>query len=151
VLLNAAVPGRVRLHIPGWGAAQLETLERRLSMVPGVRKASATPETGNVLLLYDPAVTDPSRLLRAAESALTGRSPKPRSSERPRPTPAARASGQPASAPSCSPHLVRVVLLHLPAFLGLLLSVLTCSTPLGAARLGLEAVQLAIQIGAATA
>jgi hypothetical protein len=35
---------------------------------------------------------------------------------------------------------------HLPALVGLLLALLTCSTPWGAVRLGLEAVQLASSV-----
>jgi hypothetical protein len=41
----------------------------------------------------------------------------------------------------------RKLIVHLPALLGLVLSLLACTTPLGYARLGLEALQLAIQIG----
>jgi hypothetical protein len=143
VVLHAALPGRLRFHLPGWAPSQQETLERRLSMVPGVRQASATPATGNVLLLYDPAVTDPDRLLQAAEKALVLRPSRPR----PRPAGNSRDSGSAAPPPSRTIPLVRGLLLNLPAVLALLLSLLTCTTPIGAARLGLEAVQLAIQIG----
>jgi hypothetical protein len=53
--------------------------------------------------------------------------------------------------PSRSSSLLRALLHNLPAVLSLILSLLTCGTPLAAARLGIEAVQVAIKVGAATA
>jgi hypothetical protein len=70
VILHAALPGRLRFHLPGWLPGERAVLERRLGMIPGVREASAAPDTGNVLLLYDPKVTDPRRLTQAAARAV---------------------------------------------------------------------------------
>lgn len=151
VVLNAHVPGRVRIHIPGWGPVQRTTLERRLSMVPGVRSVRATPSTGNVLLIYDPATTNPAKLLRSAETALAQPRTANPSGGRPRPLAERRRSPRPVPLPSRSSPLLRALLRNLPAVLGLILSLLTCSTPLGAARLGIEAMQVAIKIGATTA
>jgi hypothetical protein len=151
VVLHAHVPGRVRIHIPGWGPVQRVTLERRLSMVPGVQSARATPSTGNVLLIYDPATTDPAKLLRSAETALAQPRTPNRSGGRPRLLAERRRSRRPAPLPSRSIPLLRALLHNLPAVLGLILSLLSCTTPIGAARLGLKAVELAIQIGGATA
>jgi hypothetical protein len=151
VVLHAHVPGRVRIHIPGWGPVQRTTLERRLSMVPGVRSVRATPSTGNVLLIYDPAMTDPATLLRAAETALAQPRTANRSGGRPRPLAERRRSDRLVPLPSRSSPLLRALLHNLPAVLSLILSLLTCTTPLAAARLGLEAVQVAIKIGATTA
>jgi hypothetical protein len=150
VVLNANVPGRLRIHVPGWGPEQRTTLERRLSMVPGVRSARATPSTGNVLLIYDPALTEPAKLLRSAEMALAQPRTANRSAGRPRPLGERRPSHRPAPLPSRSSPRLRALLHNLPALLGLILSLLTCSTPLGAARLGVKAVQLAIEIGTTT-
>jgi hypothetical protein len=151
VVVNAHVPGRARIHIPGWGPAQHATLERRLSMVPGVRSVRATPSTGNVLLIYDPAMTDPAKLLRSADTALAQPRTSNGSSGRPRPLAERRRSHRPVPLPSRSSPFLRAFLHNLPAVLGLILSLLSCSTPLGAARLGVEAVKVAIKIGAATA
>jgi hypothetical protein len=151
VVLNDALPGRLRFHLPGWVPAQREMVERRLRMVPGVRKACATPETGNLLLLYDPAVTSAARLLKAAERSLGQGSPKPRGAGRPRRTTGARNASRTPPPPSRSSRLVRALLLNFPSILSLILSLLSCTTPLGAARLGLKAVELAMQLGTATA
>lgn len=72
VVLHAALAGRLRLYLPGWLPGERVVLERRLGMIPGVREATATPDTGNVLMLYDPKVTDPRRLTQAAARAVGG-------------------------------------------------------------------------------
>jgi hypothetical protein len=150
VVLHAHVPGRIRIHIPGWGPVQRTTLERRLRMVPGVRSVCATPSTGNVLLIYDPALTDAAKLLRSAETALAQPRTAIRSGGRPRPLAERRGSHRQVPLPSRSSPLLRALLHNLPAVLSLILSLLTCSTPLAAARLGIEAVQVAIKVGATT-
>jgi hypothetical protein len=151
VLVHAHVPGRVRIHIPGWSPVQRTTLERRLRMVPGVRSVCATPSTGNVLLIYDPAVTDAAKLLRSADTALAPPRTASRSDGRPRPLAERRGSHRRVPPPSRPSPLLRALLHHLPAVLSLILSLLTCSTPLAAARLGIEAVQVAIKVGTTAA
>jgi hypothetical protein len=59
-----------------------ETLERRMSMVPGVKKATADPETRDMLILYDPATVTPARLLRVADAALGSPAGRRRRSDR---------------------------------------------------------------------
>ncbi len=60
-----ALPGRVRIHVrvePGQSSADLEAAVDRL---PGVRSVQANMLTGNVLVRYDPAVTNDRALLSA--------------------------------------------------------------------------------------
>lgn len=158
VVVHDVLPGRLRINLSGWRPADRVTLERRLQLVPGVRSARATPETGNVLFLFDPGVTSVERLLSAAESALEHGAPRavtPRASK-PHDTSAAPPALRLVATPinparrSAGP-LARKLLAHLPALLSLVLSLLACSTPLGYARFGLEAIQLAVQFGGAGA
>jgi hypothetical protein len=155
--MHGVLPGRLRIHLSGWRPADRVTLERRLQLVPGVHTVRATPETGNILFLFDPSVVSTERLLSAAESALGQATIAPPAQRNAKPelaSVAARrhlvaAGAKPARRPAVP--LARKLLAHLPALLGLVLSLLACSTPLGYARLGLEALQVAIQIGSATA
>jgi cation-transporting P-type ATPase I len=51
------MPGRVRIHMPGWDGANEAALEHALAAIPGVSEASARASTRNALLqLTDPAV-----------------------------------------------------------------------------------------------
>jgi hypothetical protein len=68
------LPGRVRLHLPGWSACDREGLETRLAKLAGVRRVQANARTGNVLVHFDPKATNATSLLVAA-----GRLPAPRS------------------------------------------------------------------------
>ncbi len=61
--LMHALPGRMRVHLPEWSGDGQRALETRLRQVPGVRSAQANPLTGNVLIQFDPAVTDAHTLL----------------------------------------------------------------------------------------
>ncbi len=60
------VPGRVRVHIPGWPTAGKRALETKLRCVQGVRSAQANAVTGNILIQYDPSITDEQSLLKTA-------------------------------------------------------------------------------------
>jgi copper chaperone CopZ len=60
-----ALPGRLRVHVPEWARAAPGRLERQLSSLPGVERALASPDTGNVLIRFDPAVLDRERILAA--------------------------------------------------------------------------------------
>lgn len=157
-MVHGGLPGRLRIHLSGWRPTDRVTLERRLQLVPGVRTVRATPETGNILFLFDPSVTNAERLLSAAELALgqdaltvsTLRDAKPeaKSVAMPPRRPVIVAA-KPVRRPAVP--LARKLLVHLPALLGLVLSLLACSTPLGYASFGLEALKVAIQIGSASA
>ncbi len=59
------LPGRVRVHVPGWSGRGQRDLEARLRRTPGVRGAEANPLTGNILIRFDPATTDARALLAA--------------------------------------------------------------------------------------
>jgi Ca2+-transporting ATPase len=63
-ILHRAVPGRARIHCGGLkGSAALgDLLERGLRAAPGVRRAAASPLTGNVVVEFDPALP-PSHVL----------------------------------------------------------------------------------------
>jgi hypothetical protein len=58
-----ALPGRLRVHLPGWTGDGTETIERKLAQAPGVTRVRANMATGNVLILFDPAATDEQTLL----------------------------------------------------------------------------------------
>ncbi|CAA9443468.1 MAG: FUPA24 P-type ATPase [uncultured Rubrobacteraceae bacterium] len=60
-----AIPGRMRVHLPGWEGRGPRGLEARLRRVQGVSSARANPLTGNVLIRFDPAATDDEDVLRA--------------------------------------------------------------------------------------
>src|SRR5436305_1420750 len=60
-----AIPGRFRAHLPGGSPWPHRHMERRLRQVPGVRKAEANPLTRNVLVHFDPRVTDHAAVLAA--------------------------------------------------------------------------------------
>ncbi len=60
-----AIPGRMRVHLPGWEGRGPRGLETRLRRVRGVNGARANPLTGNVLIRFDPTETDDEDVLRA--------------------------------------------------------------------------------------
>ena len=64
-----AVPGRVRLHLPGRSGQGLRHAEAQLRQVPGVRSAQANPLTGNVLVHFDPIATDEHAVRHAASAS----------------------------------------------------------------------------------
>jgi len=57
------LPGRLRVHLPGWSGVDRAPVEAYLAHLPGVCSARATPMTGNVLITDDPRVTDAPTLL----------------------------------------------------------------------------------------
>jgi cation-transporting ATPase I len=60
-----AIPGRVRIHLPGWSGQGQRALERQLRALPPVRSVQANGLTGNVLVIFDPA-TDERTIVAAA-------------------------------------------------------------------------------------
>ena len=60
-----AIPGRMRVHLPGWEGRGPRGLEARLRRVLGVSSARANPLTGNVLIRFDPTETEDEDVLRA--------------------------------------------------------------------------------------
>lgn len=65
------LPGRLRLHVSDWSENDREDLERTIEVVRGVQRVQANARTGNVLILYDTAITDQRAVLEAVQSALT--------------------------------------------------------------------------------
>ena len=57
------IPGRVRLHLSGWTAGDVEWVETRLCQVNGVESVQANPLTGNVLIRFDRRTTGEKTLL----------------------------------------------------------------------------------------
>lgn len=47
------MPGRARLHLPGWSGKNPREVERRLRILDGVQEAQANSRTGNVLIHFD--------------------------------------------------------------------------------------------------
>ncbi len=67
-----AVPGRVRIHLPGWSKGDRGEIESRFREVAGVRHVRADALTGNVLIRFDPAVTSATILLALARRIAAG-------------------------------------------------------------------------------
>lgn len=61
-----AIPGRVRMHISEWSGAGKRELETKLRRVEGVRSVQANAVTGNILIQYDPLITDEGNLVTIA-------------------------------------------------------------------------------------
>ncbi len=68
-LVLHTLPGRLRVHVPGWSAHDGPRLEWRLLRVPGVTHARANPLTGNVLVHYRPGIARPDAVLAALRGA----------------------------------------------------------------------------------
>jgi calcium-translocating P-type ATPase len=65
-----AVPGRLRVHLPGWAGRGPGHIERRLRRLPGVRRVEANPLTGNVLTVFDAAAVSRDSVLAALRDAV---------------------------------------------------------------------------------
>src|SRR5919112_760670 len=63
-----ALPGRVRVHLPGWNGGGQRGLESRLRQVRGVHSAQASSLTRNVLVRFDPEATDEEDVLAAVRT-----------------------------------------------------------------------------------
>src|SRR5438128_8730425 len=53
-----SLPGRIRVHLPGWSGQGKRDIEKQLRQVCGVRSVQANPLTGNILVQFDPAITN---------------------------------------------------------------------------------------------
>ena len=60
-----ALPGRVRVHLPGWEGQNQRSLEAQLRRVQGVSDARSSPLTRNVLVRFDPEATNNESILAA--------------------------------------------------------------------------------------
>lgn len=126
-----SVPGRVRIHVPEGSDLCPNEVERRAQRLSGVHSVVANPLTRNVLIRFHPQRVSPESLLALLQP---GRklSPRPRSGGRSKPG-------------SAGPL---AVLGHGPAIVGLILSLVSCSSPLGWCRLALETLQLCGELSA---
>jgi hypothetical protein len=174
-----ALPGRLRVHLPRLSAATHAEVGRALSplrRLAGVRRVSASPITGNVLVTYDPCRIDESRLLATLDDrsrAGTEGAAHVRASAPPI-VPARAVASHPGAAsrrrepqkllrtavgilptlPLVRRWLARALgptpaalLPLLPAVLGLAQAILACSGPIGWTLAALDAMQLAADVG----
>jgi len=65
-----ALPGRARLHAPGWSERTQRLLIPRLLQLRGVRRVQGNPLTGNMLVLFDPVATDAETILARLRALL---------------------------------------------------------------------------------
>src|SRR5919199_6220181 len=63
-----ALPGRVRMHLPGWDGTGQRSLEAGLRRVRGVSDVRSNPLTRNVLVRFDPEATDDESILAAVRT-----------------------------------------------------------------------------------
>ncbi|MBV9125290.1 MAG: haloacid dehalogenase, partial [Planctomycetes bacterium] len=87
-----ALPGRIRVHLPGWSGGGWRHLERQIRQVPGVRRAAANAVTGNILIGFDPQATNEGALL-AVLSTVNG-TPRDLPEEEPAPPPVLQEKSQ---------------------------------------------------------
>ena len=95
------VPGRVRVSLPGWSGREGRALEAQLRVLRGVRSAQANSVTGNAVLRFDPALTNP-EALRLAVRQIVRALPSHTLSSSGRTEPPAPGQADPAP-----PHVVR--------------------------------------------
>src|SRR6266699_2334207 len=62
------IPGRARIHVPEWSGQGKRTIETQLRQVQGIYSAQANSLTGNILINFDPAVTNEQTILSAVGS-----------------------------------------------------------------------------------
>jgi len=57
------LPGRIRVHLPEWSGQGKRTIEATLRQVQGVQSVQTNALTGNILIYFDPLVTDEQKVL----------------------------------------------------------------------------------------
>src|SRR5260370_38770174 len=77
------VPGRVRVHVPGWYGQGKRSIETRLREGQGVRSAQANALAGNILVQFDPKGTNERTILAMCNSRLPDASAAPESDTAP--------------------------------------------------------------------
>src|SRR5437763_215648 len=63
-----ALPGRMRVHLPGWEGRGQRGLETSLRRMRGISDVRSSPLTRNVLVRFDPDVTDDETILTAVQT-----------------------------------------------------------------------------------
>lgn len=66
----SVIPGRLRLHLTGWTNGSAERIEDFLRRINGVKSVQANLLTRNVLVQFDPLVTDADTLLAKLSKAV---------------------------------------------------------------------------------
>ena len=72
-----SLPGRIRIHVPGWAGQEVDALEQRVSEVPGVTRVRASAHTGNVLVEFDPTAAEREAIVSAVGEASDAGPPTP--------------------------------------------------------------------------
>lgn len=60
-----SLPGRMRVHVSGWKGQEKRRVETQLRGVMGIQRVQANTLTGNMLIYFDPAVTNEQAILAA--------------------------------------------------------------------------------------
>jgi len=71
------LPGRVRVHLPGWSGQGKRSIEAHLREVPGVWSVQANSLTGNILIQFDPAIAQEQTILAVLRSLEPGTTETP--------------------------------------------------------------------------
>src|SRR6266852_2915875 len=79
------LPGRIRVHLPEWSGQGKRTIEAMLRQVQGVYSAQANALTGNILIYFDPLMTDEQRVLSMLQGIDLDRNVAPEYEEPPPP------------------------------------------------------------------
>ncbi len=61
------ITGRVRVHLPGWSGQGKRQVEVWLHHMHGVERVQANPDTGNILVVFDPAHQDEQSIVQAIQ------------------------------------------------------------------------------------
>ncbi|WP_236600325.1 HAD-IC family P-type ATPase [Ktedonobacter sp. SOSP1-85] len=64
-LILHTLPGRMRVHLPGWSKQERRVAKARLRQMQGVQRVQDNELTGNVLIQFDATVTDEQTILEA--------------------------------------------------------------------------------------
>ncbi|MBV9848292.1 MAG: HAD-IC family P-type ATPase, partial [Armatimonadetes bacterium] len=123
-----AVPGRVRVHVPGWTGSWTgqREIEARLRQMPGVQSVQASPLTGNALVQFDPRRISESTILSALRGLEPALAHAAEEEPRPAPPPVVHEKAGPGRRRARiavrgldrDPHLARRVVTHLEGFPG---------------------------------
>src|SRR5436309_4831142 len=81
------IPGRLRVHVPGWEGQGKRSIETELRQIQGVQSVQANALTGNILVQFDPAVTNEQAILGTVSSLELNRADEP---DQPPPPPTVR-------------------------------------------------------------
>jgi calcium-translocating P-type ATPase len=109
---------RLRVHLRRWSGREAQRIEARLRPCPGVRAVEANPWTGNVLVVFDPEVTNEQALLAAFQDlplhpAAPVNQPAPRARKAARRTAKEKQARIPVRGLHRDPGLARRVVRHL--------------------------------------